>query len=202
MKNFIFFNPLGTATQSVNHSSDDVVYIDGNHYFGLLCKEASESEMSLFGTGRAYLKSGTVKVAPEKPDGSFYQWSIDLEQWIDPRTLDDLKEEKWTEVKAARDAFEFGSFTHNALEFDCNQISQQRIGQAAQAAMFALSVSQSFSQDWTLKDNSVVTLDAQQMINVALAMGQHISQAHSQSRLLRTAIYGATTPEEVQAITW
>ena len=168
---------------------------------GLQCRPGEDWIEGKYPDNKFYIENFTAVPMPEQPSSN-HVFSYATKQWIDPRTLNDLKDQKWTEVKASRDAFEFGSFGHGEFQFDCNQISQQRIGQAAQAAMFALSVGAPFSQDWTLKDNSTATFDAQQMINVALAMGQHISQAHSQSRLLRTAIYGATTPEEVQAITW
>lgn len=148
-----------------------------------------------------YMDNGQFVSLPAQPS-RHHVFNYTTKQWEDPRTLVDLKDQKWAEIKSARDTFEFGSFVHNGHEFDCNQISQQRIGQAAQGAMFAISVGAPFAQDWTLKDNSVVTFDAQQMIGVALAMGQHIGYAHTHSRQLRVAIEAATTVEDVEAINW
>ena len=148
-----------------------------------------------------YIDGFTPVAIPEQPSPAHvFNWQT--KQWEDPRTLSDLKDQKWSELKAARDSFEFGSFVSGDHEFDSDQISQQRIGQAAQGAMFAISVGAPFTQDWTLKDNSVVTFDAQQMIGVALAMGHHIGYAHTHSRQLRAAVEAATTAEEVEAINW
>lgn len=116
--------------------------------------------------------------------------------------METTKRNKRMEIKRARDKQEFGTFTFEGNVFDSNQISQQRIGLAVQEAMFCMSAGLPFSKDWTLEDNSVVTLDAQQMIGVALAMGQHIGYAHTHSRQLRAAVEAATTAEEVEAINW
>lgn len=116
--------------------------------------------------------------------------------------MEKAKRQKYMEIKRSRDQQEFSTFTFEGNTYDCNQISQQRIGQAAQGAMFAISVGAPFTQDWTLKDNSVVTFDAQQMIGVALAMGAHVSLAHERGRMLREQLEAALTVEDVAAVTW
>jgi hypothetical protein len=145
-----------------------------------------------------------VGTAPDsQPPEGYVELTQEGKVWPASMLLAAAKDAAWARIKTARNALEFGSFVYNGLEFDSNQISQQRIGQAAQGAMFAISVGAPFTQDWTLADNSVATFDAQQMINVALAMGQHIGYAHAHSRALRVEIYRADiTLEELQQITW
>jgi hypothetical protein len=109
---------------------------------------------------------------------------------------------KQIQLKSARDQQDFGGFEWNGHRFDSNQISQQRIGLAIQEAMFCISVGIPFSRDWTLEDNSVLTLTGNDMVAVGLAMGQHIGTAHEKYRLLKQQLAAASTPGEVAAINW
>lgn len=116
--------------------------------------------------------------------------------------LETIKRQKWMEIKQARDLLEFGTFAWNGNIFDGDQLSQQRIGQAAQQAMLAKASEIAYTQEWTLHDNTTIVLSADDMISIALAMGEHINTAHSKARLLRNQLDAATTPEEVSAIAW
>ena len=138
---------------------------------------------------------------PAKP-GAHHVWDWAASQWTDPRTLADLKAAKWREIKAARTTTEFGGFTWDGSAFDSDQVSQSRIQGAAQLATLAQMQGQPFAIDWTLADNGVRTLSAQDMIAVGVAMGMHIQAQHHASRLLRDQINAATTAQEVEAITW
>jgi len=125
-----------------------------------------------------------------------------LKQWVDPRTLQDFKTAKWAEVKQHRDDTENGGFTWGGSTFDSTPISQSRIQGAAQLATLAKINNQPFSIEWTLADNSARTLNAQEMIAVGTAMGQHINACHTRARQLRSLIEAAQTKEEVEAIYW
>jgi hypothetical protein len=116
--------------------------------------------------------------------------------------LETTKRNKWAEIKHAREMFEFGEFTWNGKVFDADPLSQQHISQATQQAMLSKSLDLPYKQDWTLRDNSATTLNADQMIEVALAMGQHTNLAHNKSRSLRAALDLAETAQEVEAISW
>jgi hypothetical protein len=54
----------------------------------------------------------------------------------------------------------------------------------------ANNVGPAFSIDWTLADNTVRTLSQADMVNVGLAMGQHIQTQFSKARSLRSQIGG------------
>jgi hypothetical protein len=116
--------------------------------------------------------------------------------------LETLKRKKWMEIKNYRNQTEFGTFTWNNHVFDGDQLSQQRIGQAVQQATLSKSLDIPYTQEWTLHDNTTVTLSADDMVAVALAMGEHINAAHDKSRALRDQLDLATTPEEVALINW
>ncbi|RYY55498.1 MAG: DUF4376 domain-containing protein, partial [Comamonadaceae bacterium] len=59
-----------------------------------------------------------------------------------------------------------------------------------------------FAQDWTLANNDSVLLDADGMVAVGVALGQHVAAAHAHAKALRAAINSATTTAAVAEITW
>ena len=144
-----------------------------------------------------YVEDGELVAMPPRPGPTFI-FDYALKQWVDPRTLDQIKAAKWELIKAARDAAEFGSFVWDGSEFDADALSQQRIIGAAQLA----EINPAFEIDWTLADNSVRTLNAAQMKSVGTALGAHVNAQHVKARGLRTQIENATTRAEVEAVTW
>lgn len=141
--------------------------------------------------------NGALTDIPPRPDPNFV-FDHDSKQWVDPRALSDVKASKWNEIKAARDATEYGGFVWDESTFDSDQASQQKIMGAVQLA----GLDPQFSVDWTLADNSVRTLDATQMTAVGVALGQHVNAQHVKARGLRQQIEAATTKEAVEAIAW
>lgn len=120
-------------------------------------------------------------------------------------TLEQLKALKWAEMKAARrDAIQAPLATPYGT-FDADEEARINIAQTAQ---FAQTEAQSLAPganpaiEFTLHDNSVVTLTAQQMIQVALLLASQVQTAYARGRQVRVAIEAAATPEAVAAITW
>lgn len=131
-----------------------------------------------------------------------HTWSNATMEWVDARSLEDLKTAKWAEIRAARDAAEFGGFTWDGDDFDSDVASQARIMGAVQMATLAAMAEQPFSIEWTLATNIVRTLDGAGMVAVGLALGAHVAQQHETGRSLRAAIEACTTAAEVEAISW
>lgn len=148
-----------------------------------------------------YVEEG-VNIIPTGRPSQNHTFNYITKQWEDPRTLDERKAQAWGRIKAAREQEEFGVFAWGGGTFDCDQISQQRIQGAAQLASLAMAAGQPFSIDWTMADNSTMTLGASDMIGVGMAMGAHINACHTKSRLLRNQINAAASAEEIEAITW
>ncbi len=121
----------------------------------------------------------------------FHAFDYNTKQWIDPRTLDEIKDQKWAQIKQQRNAMEFGGFVYNGNTYDSDQVSQGRIMGAASAGV---------DQVWTLADNTTVELTAQQLKELYIALQSHIANAHERGRVARQAIYEATTAEQVEAI--
>ena len=145
----------------------------------------------------AYWDGAEVQPVPDRPSDSAV-WSWSSKSWVPD--IDLAKVNAWHSVKAARNGREFGPFTWGGHVFDGDIDAQRRINLAVLGAQVALAAGQPWSVDWTLADNSFVTLSASEMVGVAEAMGASINAAHEWARGLRIQIESATTIEELEAV--
>lgn len=148
-------------------------------------------------TDDCYFEDDQFVPIPARPS-IHHVFDYATKQWVDPRTLEDLKAQRWREIRGARDAAEFGGFTWDGSTFDSDAMSQSRIMGAAQLAQ----LDPAFTIDWTLADNSVRNLSAADMVAVGVALGQHVATQHATARTLRAQIQAATTAAEVEAVSW
>lgn len=127
---------------------------------------------------------------------------VPVRQWaLEPLPLDDAKAMVWTEAKAARDQHENGGVTIAGVgTFQSDAISREYINGAVLMAQIAIAQSQPYSINWTLADNSVVTLDAAAMIGVGVAAGQHVAACHAVAQGLRAAIETADNVDALDLI--
>jgi hypothetical protein len=146
--------------------------------------------------------NGSQWVAKGDRPGPWAVWDAQGKQWVDPRDLASLKAAHWIGIKAERDQREYGTFTWDGSEFDCNRDSTAKIMGAVQTAMLSAQAGQSFSVDWTLADNTVRVMSGVDMISAGMTLMAAVSNLYETSRTLRAQIDAATTAEEVQAITW
>ena len=114
-----------------------------------------------------------------------------IKEWVDLRTLDEIKAQKWTSLKTQRNAFEFGGFTFEGNVYDSDQVSQGRILGAASAGV---------DQIWTLANNSTRLLTASQLQQLYATLQMHIAAAHDRGRIARQLIYEATNKEQIEAV--
>lgn len=139
-----------------------------------------------------------VRKPPRPPD---HYWDESTHQWYDPRTLNDFKAEKWKRIKHQRTQAIEAGFQWNANTFDSDELAQQRIVQAVQAAV-AKQNNEVWTVDWTLADNSVVTLGVAEMLAVGQALQAHVAAQHARARALRVQLSEATTKDTVDALVW
>lgn len=149
---------------------DDIEYISSTDYF--------DSATSTF---------VSIGEAPSQ----HHTFDYEIKQWVDPRSLDDIKAQKWAEIKSQRDQLEFGGFEFESNIYDSDQVSQGRIMGAASAGV---------DQTWTLANNTTVELTALQLQQLYTALQAHIASVHERGRIARLAIESAVTQEEVEAI--
>lgn len=142
-----------------------------------------------------YVDSGELVEKPEQPSKE-HTFDYDTKQWVYDLTRH--REEKWSEVKLARDAEEFSTFEWNTHAFDCDEVSQRRIQGAVQLA----ALDDTTVMDWTLADNSVQTFNATDLQQIGQALAAHVNACHVKARGLRAQIDAATSEAELDAITW
>lgn len=182
MRVFIDSNGKVTHTLSGVHSlvevntPDDAVYVD---------TDEKDITPSFYFNGVSFVDVGL----PLTPNHTF---DYVIKEWVDLRTLDQIKAQKWAEIKSERDRIEFGGFTFEGHMYDSDQVSQGRILGAASAGL---------GQVWTLADNTTVNLTAEQLVQLYQALQIHIAIAHERGRTAREAIMSATTKEDVEAVT-
>jgi hypothetical protein len=59
---------------------------------------------------------------------------------------------------------------------------------------------QPFSMDWRMADDTIVTLDAAQMIAMGMAVAQHVAACQTKKNTLDAQIAAATTVADLDAI--
>lgn len=139
---------------------------------------------------------------PAADDLRTWAWNAEAEEWEPAATLLALRGARWSQIKAQRDAVEFGGYTWDGSTLDSDRESQARIMGAVQMAVLAAAAGQPFAIPWTLADNTVRTLSGADMIAVGLALGEHVATAHAIGRALRDQIDAALSAEELATINW
>ena len=135
--------------------------------------------------------NGNAFVSIGEPPSTHHIFDYHTKQWIDPRSLDEIKAQKWSEIKSQRDRLEFGGFEFDGNAYESDQVSQGRIMGAAVAGI---------DQTWTLANNTTVELSASQLQQLYAALQAHIASAHERGRIARQLIFEAETREQVEAI--
>lgn len=135
--------------------------------------------------------NGLEFVSIGKPPSPHHIFDYTAKQWIDPRELDEIKAQKWAEIKSQRDQLEFGGFEFEGNVYDSDQVSQGRIMGAAVAGI---------EQTWTLANNTTVELTAQQLKELYAALQAHIAGVHERGRIARQLIFDAETKEQIKSI--
>lgn len=128
---------------------------------------------------------------PPSPGSGFY-FDYKANSWLDSRSIVDVRESKWNEIKYQREQLEFGGFEYKGNIYDSDQVSQGRIFGA---------VNLGIDQVWTLADNSTLYLNSDELLDLYAALQEHISNLHERSRIAREKIENAQTIQEVEAVT-
>lgn len=178
---------LGCQGGSRECLEQEVARSDGNFLF-------SETEAK---NSKHYVDVENLEVKEKgQPPSDGYVFNYDQKEWEFTLTL--AKELKWEEIKSQRNSQEFGSFEWQGSQIQCNEVSQRRLQGAVQMA----AINPSVVINWTMEDNSVVSLTAPQIIDMGTALGVHVTDTHEHGRMLRQLISDATTESQLNLITW
>ena len=145
------------------------------------------------------IKSGVLTDVGPNP-GTSYRWDVSQEVWVPD--IEKAKSNKLQELKDTRIQKEAGGFVWDSSTFDSDPISQIRMQSGTSLALMAINSQQTFTIDWTLKDNTTRTLSAAEMIQVNVALANHITTVHDIYKTLKNQVDTATTVQVVDSITW
>ena len=102
----------------------------------------------------------------------------------------------------SRDAQESSGFIYLGKMFDSSSIAVARISIASLCALVSIQNNVPFSINWTAQDNSVITLNAAQMIQMPIALAGYSYSLHLKAAALKLQINTATTIKEIDNILW
>ena len=145
---------------------------------------AAPESLDFYWNGREFVSIG-------EPPSPHHYFDYEIKQWVDPRILDDIKAQKWDEIKSQRDSLEFGGFEFDGDIYDSDRVSQGRIMGAALAGV---------EQAWTVADNTTIDLSASQLQQLYASLQAHIASVHERGRIARQLIFDAETKEQVEAV--
>lgn len=109
-----------------------------------------------------------------------------------PVPLEMAQASTWATAKAYRDTMAVGGCMTPLGRVDTTDVSKLNIVGASSAASIAKASGQPFSVDWTMADNSVVTLDADAMINVGMSVVSFLNSVQTAGTAIRAKIDAAT----------
>jgi len=104
-------------------------------------------------------------------------------------------------IKNIRDAKIAGGVSVAGIGvFDSDEAARINITGAVVMAQVAIAAGSPFTMSWKLANNSLVALNAQQMISVGVAAGTHVAACHAQAQALGVAVQNAADHAALDAI--
>lgn len=194
MIDFFIYKPSGEIICS-GRCPQNILEMQGTHMEGVTVQEGVASWET------DYILDGNVTPKGVRPSAD-HIFDYTTKQWVDPRTLDDHKSAKWKEIKRQRDVAEFTTFTYNNMEFDGDLDAQRRLAAYISVSKSSIAAGQPFEAEFTLANNTNVTLTAQDFVGIELAKVQAVAATFNHASALRAQIDAATTVQEVEDITW
>lgn len=149
-----------------------------------------------------YVSANGVVALPPRPSLN-HQIDWATKQWVDPRTVDDLKAAKNNEINAARLRANRGTFPYAGKTIACDELSRSDIDGVNGEVALTGALPPGFPGAWKAVDNTYVAIPDlngwKAFYGAMVAQGQ-ANFAHAQS--LKAQLSLATTAAEVDAIAW
>jgi hypothetical protein len=109
--------------------------------------------------------------------------------WVVP--LEVQQERAWAAVKATREGLETGTAPTPIGRVQIDEPSKAKIMGLLSMARLAEEAGTTFSEEFTIANNSVVTLDNVKVRQLAMASAQYVSAVYAHARGLREQIFAA-----------
>lgn len=121
--------------------------------------------------------------------------------WLEiPFDLENYKLQKKSEINNIRNMKETSGFTYLDKVFDSDDKSVLRIYGANDLAIKCKENNTPFTIDWTCQDNSQITLNADEMMGVSVALAQFSNKLHQKASNIKEAISNASSKEEIDLL--
>lgn len=186
------FDDKGRYTSAVTGLTDD-----------LLHENAARIYLGIFpGFDHYHDIANNAPVAMPASPGPNYAFDYSAKQWVDPRSLADIKAATWVAIKTARETAIYMPLVLACGTFNGDPIGQAKIANTAQYAQALIAVNRIAAIVFTLADNTDITLDAPGMASVGLALGDRTQAIRAIARVLRTQIDAANTADALALIIW
>lgn len=129
-------------------------------------------------------------------------WSNTTMAWVDQRGLAEVKQDKWAAIKAEGLRRDRLPITVATKQFEADDATRTAMFQKMQIAREAIADGLTFSVDWPLDDDTVVTLNANQLKAVVRAIDARSESLKATARTLRAQIVAAANVAAVEAVAW
>jgi hypothetical protein len=155
----------------------------------------------LRGVDELYFNGKNIVERPQRPS-DWHRWDNGTNTWVETRSLDDFKAQKWRAIKIARESAITAPIVTAFGTFDATAGAQKSITDAVLMLQTMEAMGNPQTIDFTLANNTTATLTTAQMVQVGLMLGAQTQAAYAKGRVLRAQIEAATSVADVEAITW
>lgn len=151
--------------------------------------------------GVDYFDGLVARPIPPTPT-PYHRFNYTTKQWEDPRTLQDRKDAKWSEIKQAREAAIDSPLITPYGVFDAYPDASANIIKSVLLANNLVGLGYPVAIKFTLADNTVVTLDATGMVQVGLMLAAREQTLRAKATALRAQIDAAQSLAVLDAVVW
>lgn len=195
MNTFAIYKPSGEIYQTIATSEESLVLpLELADYLVALAPEGLD-------TSAHYVdESGMVCAMPARP-GSHHAFDWAAKEWADPRTLQDLRDAKWAEIKQARAAAFTAPLVTPFGIFQADDEGQENISRAVLLANNLTALGYPVGIDFTLADDTIRVMNAPAMVQVGLLLGGRVQLIRAHATALRAQIESATA-DQLSEVAW
>lgn len=136
-----------------------------------------------------------------EPPSPYMEYSIADNSWQDNRSLEQRKQALLNTLYTYKDEAVLAPIQYNGLIFSANLSSDPLFQGILSAAKAASATGYTFSKEYVLANNAIVTLQSEDFIGIEMAKLWQVDAAFQEYRLKKAAIEAATTLEELEALT-
>lgn len=192
---YALYQTNGRITSTLSCREEDLPHnIDCN-------KAAGAIETDVLNTADYFAADGELIRKSAKPS-SIHEFDYNTKTWIDPRSLDEVRAQRWSAIKAQRDQAQ--------LEIVVTRYGAVNAGAEARAAVSRLAASVAsvsiadpgYQVQFTLANDSYVMLDANGLVEVDAAMFLAEQAIRARANTLRLRIQQAQGPAEIERVRW